>query len=234
MLEWHQNLDQQRRYRRLLLRVRQDQPERRHARHQRLHRRCEHAGSGRLAPYPCDGASPAGDAAVQRLHRARHGAAGRRKRRLQAGHAHAGHLPRIGGRRGPGHGAPRVGRGCAPRPPAPHVRPDARRLSAHAGQDRRDGRAGGQRRAAHLPRGLAARHRPGARHRRSSHGQDDRHRKRPACDRHGAAVARRAGRGSGQQGRVAVPRHPLAAHLRRRDRGAATDHRQGRSAGANA
>ena len=37
-----------------------------------------------------------------------------------------------------------------------------------------------------------------------------------------------------QQGREPVPRHPFAAHLRGRDRGAAADHRQGGAAGREA
>ena len=87
-------------------------------------------------------------------------------------------------------------------PPAPHVRPDAGGLPAHAGQDRRDGRADRRRRPADLPRRLDARRSPAARQwqprrgpaaqRCSGDGQDDRHRKRPAGDRHGAADARRA------------------------------------------
>ena len=73
-------------------------------------------------------------------------------------------------------------RACAA---APHVRPDAGRLPAHAGQARRDGRADRQRRAADLPRRLDARrqrkprHAAGRRHHgRGGDGQDVRHRER--------------------------------------------------------
>jgi alkylation response protein AidB-like acyl-CoA dehydrogenase len=70
-------------------------------------------------------------------------------------------------------------------------------------KSRRNVRAGGRRRAADLPRGLAAglrRHRHAGAgaglFRAGGHGQDGGHRERAAGDRHGAADARRAGRAS--------------------------------------
>ena len=59
---------------------------------------------------------------------------------------------------------------------------------------------------------------------RLRHGQAGRHRKRAKSHRHGLANAWRAGGASGQHGRAFVPRHPIPAHLRRRDRGAAAHH----------
>ena len=125
-------------------------------------------------------------------------------------------------------------------PEAKDVRPDPGGLSAHASQARRDGRADRQRGAAHLPRGLDARRQRTARrtcrrrpHRGRSHGQDVRHREREPRDRHGAADARRPGREGGHQGREPLSRHPVVAHLRRRNGSPATDHWQSRPEESN-
>ncbi len=76
----------------------------------------------------------------------------------------------------------------APCEPPAHVRPDAGRFPAHAGEARRDGGADRQRRAADLPRRLDARRQRGPRrasrrrpHRRGGDGQDVRHRERAAA-----------------------------------------------------
>ena len=88
------------------------------------------------------------------------GAAARRAGRgFQGGDADARHLPRLGRGGGARLRAPRARRGDRARHLAQDVRPDARRLPAHAGGDRRHGDRDRHRRPAHLPRGLAARRR---------------------------------------------------------------------------
>ena len=88
-----------------------------------------------------------------------------------------------------------------------------------------------QRRAPHLPRRLAAR--PGReRDARGGDGQARRDRRRAAGDRRGGADVGRARRAERRAGRAALPRDPRAAHLRRRERGAAADHRPRPAQGA--
>lgn len=232
-----QNLDQQRWPGRLLPHLRQDRPGRRRTRHQCLHRRRRRARPGQQRPYRGDGAAPAGHAALRRLP-----ARGRRpgrpgQRRFQAGHADAGHLPCLGGRRRAGHGPACLRRGGGAHAAAPPVRPDAGRLPAHAGAPGRDEcphRCGGH---AHLPRRLAARlqHHAGrghpGLHGRRRQRQAHRDRERPEGHRHGAADVRWPRRARRRGRRAPVPRHPCAAHLRRRQRGATADSGQTRPEG---
>ncbi len=110
-----------------------------------------------------DRAAPAGAAALHRLPHPVEPAHRRAGRGLQGGDAHARRVPHLGGGGGTRHGAPRARRGPAARHRAADVRAAAGRLPAHAGQAGADGHHHRQRRAADLPRRLAAR--PGAQRR---------------------------------------------------------------------
>ena len=153
-----EDLDLQRRHRRLLRRV-------------RPHRRRRQGARG-ISAFIVDAGTPGFEIAeridviaphpLARLRfddcRVPAGAAHRRRGRgLQGRDAHARRLPHLGRRRRARLRAPRARRGAAARDHAPDVRPDAGRLPAHAGQARADGDHHRQRRAADLPRRLAAR-----------------------------------------------------------------------------
>ena len=111
---------------------------------------------------------------------------------------------------------------------------DARRQCRDAGQSRRHGDRDRRLGAAHRPRRVAAGHVAGRQPPRRRHGQAPRHRSRAARDRHGGPAPRRHGRDQGRDGRKPLPRNPRAAHLRRRVRSAAPDHRPRLAQGARA
>ena len=161
-----EDLDLQRRHRGFLLRVRAHQragtARRRHhrrSRHQRLRRRCRHAGLLDLAAHRCHLAAPARHACAFESCRIPAGStAGGRGRRIQARDADARYVsaPPWPARRSDSRSA-RSMRRWTTAVSAPHVRQDARGFPTDPGGARRHGdrhRCGA---AAHLPRRVAAR-----------------------------------------------------------------------------
>ena len=140
----HQDLDLQRRDRRLLHGLRARARGHHGVRRRRRRRR------GRRADRR-DGAAPARAARVPRRARA----ADRPARQGDADRAgDARRVPLDGRRRGAGLRAPRAGRGARPRPVARAVRRADGRAAAGAGQAGRDGARRRRQRAARLPRGV--------------------------------------------------------------------------------
>ena len=192
----------------------------------RLHRRCRHAGLRDRRAHRRDRAAPAGAAALRRLPRP-----GRRSASARAGEGFKVAMRTLDVFR-TSVAAAALGfarRALDESAAARHARAacsaqtlaDFQLTQAKLAQMATDDR---QRRAAHLPRRLAARPGP-PRHARGGDGQDGRHRRRAAGHRRGGADVRRPRRRQRAAGRAAVPRDPRAAHLRGRDRGAAAHHR---------
>ena len=105
-----QDVDLERRHRGLLRRVRANRRSAGRARHQRVHRRCRHAGARDRRTHRRDRAASARAPALRRRTRAAQPDARRARRRFQARDAHARYLPHVGGRRVARLRAPRDGR----------------------------------------------------------------------------------------------------------------------------
>ena len=221
-----EDLDLQRRHRRLLCRVRAHRRSAGVARHLRVHRRCRDARLRDRRAHRRDRAASARAARLPRLPRCRRRSGSARRGegfklamrtldifRTSVAAAALGFARRA------------LDEAVARATSRPMFGQHARRLPADAGEARADGdrrRRGG---APHLPRGVAAR--PGRqRHARGGDGEDGRHRERAARDRRRACRSGAASAScSGQPVETAVPRDPRLAHLRRRDRSAAAHHR---------
>mmetsp|Transcript_10053 Transcript_10053/g.40979 ORF Transcript_10053/g.40979 Transcript_10053/m.40979 type:complete len:384 (+) Transcript_10053:316-1467(+) len=226
-----EDLDLQRRHCRFLRAVRphgggRSGPRRgsRLARHLGLHRRRRPARLRDCRAHRRHRAASARAPALHELPRAQAPDAGGAGRGIQAGDAHARCVPHLG--RG---GGPRLCPPCAAGGPGPGEGPAdvwraAGRPAADPGQAGRHGLHGGGLGPAGVPRGVAAR--PGPHdHPGGRDGQADGHRGRAARDRRRGAALRRPGRAPRRDRRIPLPRDPGAAHLRRRQRSAATHHR---------
>src|SRR5581483_2911537 len=106
-----------------------------------------------------------------------------------------------------------------------HVRPQARRFPAHAGEARRHGDADRCRGAADLPRGLGSGFFRKQKYDGSGDGQNVRHRGGAADRGRRGAALRRPRRHARPSGGAPLSRSARAAHLRGRDRGAEAHHR---------
>ena len=200
-----QDVDLERRHRRLLRRVRSHRRGSGSEGTERLYRRRHQSRTTRRRSHQDHRVASARDAGVQKLPCGRDAPAWPGGRWLQGGDGHARHLPLHRGRGGAGLFTARAGGGDAPRHDAETFRRSARRHAGHPGETRRHGRGHRRERTARLPRGVGQGPRRGARDARGRDGKTLRDRVGPAHYRRRRAALRRTRCHDGRAGRAALP-----------------------------